>query len=125
MDVDQAPPPKQAPQELVPECEIYLRLLILHHLLTNPDTYPKAIQLAHETVEKIQALNRRSMDAIASKVWYAVERAYELGGELADARPYVAEFSMGDITHSNTASVCSLQPSVPRHCGTTMRLTHL
>ena len=27
------------------------------------------------------------MDPIAAKVWFAVERAYELGGELADARP--------------------------------------
>lgn len=91
MDIDQAAaqPSKTTPQEFAPECEVYLRLLILHHLLTNPSTYPKAIQLSHETVEKMQALNRRSMDPIAAKVWYAVERAYELGGELAEARPYV------------------------------------
>jgi 26S proteasome regulatory subunit N3 len=88
MDVDSAPAPaKPSAPEPVPEGEVYLRLLILHHLLASPSTYSKALDLAHETVEKMQALNRRSMDPIAAKVWFALERTYELGGELADARP--------------------------------------
>jgi 26S proteasome regulatory subunit N3 len=72
---------------VVPEAEMYLRLLILYHLLASEDTHEKALELANETVEKMQALNRRSMDAIAAKVWFAVDRAYELAGELSDARP--------------------------------------
>jgi 26S proteasome regulatory subunit N3 len=88
MDVDStSAPAKPAAPEPVPEGEVYLRLLILHYLHTSPSTYGKALDLAHETVEKMQALNRRSMDPIAAKVWFAVERSYELGGELADARP--------------------------------------
>ncbi|KAL0959967.1 hypothetical protein HGRIS_011630 [Hohenbuehelia grisea] len=90
MDVETTalPPTKASPiPEPVPEADIYLRLLILHHLLTKPETYSKAIDLAQETIHKMQALNRRSMDPIAAKIWFAVERAYELGGELADARP--------------------------------------
>ncbi|PIL25043.1 hypothetical protein GSI_12931 [Ganoderma sinense ZZ0214-1] len=88
MDIDAATiPSRQVPTEPVPEVEIYFYLLILHHLLASPTNHSKATKLAHETVEKIQALNRRSMDPIAAKVWYAVERTYELGGELADARP--------------------------------------
>ncbi|KAI0918573.1 hypothetical protein AcW1_009573 [Taiwanofungus camphoratus] len=88
MEVDPAPvSPKHSQPEPVPECEVYFRLLIIHHFLASPASYPAAMKLAHETVEKMQALNRRSMDPIAAKVWYAVERAYELGGELADARP--------------------------------------
>jgi len=86
MEVDSSAP-KPAPSELVPEVEMYIRLLILHHLLTSEDTHEKALDLANESVEKMQLLNRRSMDAIASKIWYAVDRAYELGGELSDARP--------------------------------------
>lgn len=86
MDVD-SQPSKQPQAEPVPEVEVYFRLLILHHLLTSPSTYPKALKLAHDTIEKMQALNRRSMDPIAAKVWYAVERVYELSGDLADARP--------------------------------------
>ncbi|TFK80395.1 diphenol oxidase-A2 [Polyporus arcularius HHB13444] len=88
MDIDPASTPSKQPQaEPIPEVDIYLRLLIIHYLLASSDTHAKATKLAHETVDKMQALNRRSMDPIAAKVWYAVERAYELGGELADARP--------------------------------------
>ena len=97
MDVDSTSAPtstttssKPQPLELVPESEIYLRLLIVNHLLASPSTHGKALELVQETVQKMQALNRRSMDPIAAKVWYAVERAYELAGELSDARPYVS-----------------------------------
>lgn len=85
MDVDSGPAGK--PTDPTPEAEVYLRLLIIHHLLTSPSTYPKALELAQKSVEQIQALNRRTMDPIAARIWFAVERAYELGGELSDARP--------------------------------------
>ncbi|KAI0741586.1 diphenol oxidase-A2 [Daedaleopsis nitida] len=75
MDIDVASTPStQSQSEPLPEVDIYFRLLILHHLLTLPANYPKATKLAHETVEKMQALNRRSMDRIAAKIWSAVER---------------------------------------------------
>lgn len=75
------------PTEHVPEVDIYLRLLILHHLTTSSTTYAQALKLAQETVQKMQTLNRRSMDPIAAKIWSAVERTYEVAGDLADARP--------------------------------------
>lgn len=95
MEVDSATAAAPAPKppagpEPVPEVDMYLRLLLMHHFEASPSTHTKAIDLAHQTVEKMQALNRRSMDPIAAKVWYALERAYELGSELADARPYVS-----------------------------------
>lgn len=71
-----------------PEVEMYLRLLILHHLLSSEQTHEQALDLANETAQKIQQLNRRTLDAIAGKIWYAVERAYDLVGELSDARRY-------------------------------------
>ncbi|KAF8637878.1 hypothetical protein AX17_002501 [Amanita inopinata Kibby_2008] len=74
-------------QEPSPESEVYLRLLIIYYLLSSPSTYRKALELSQLTVEKMQTLNRRSMDPIAAKVWYAVERAFEFGADLADARP--------------------------------------
>ncbi|TFK73475.1 diphenol oxidase-A2 [Pluteus cervinus] len=79
--------PKPPTVEPCPEGEVYLRLLILHQLLTNAANYTKAVDLSLETIEKMKVWNRRSMDPIAAKVWYAVERAYELSGKLADARP--------------------------------------
>jgi 26S proteasome regulatory subunit N3 len=88
MDVDPtSTTTKATTAEPVPEAEIYFRLLIIHHLNTSPTTYTQAKELSIETIEKMQALNRRSMDPIAAKVWYAVDRTYELNGELADARP--------------------------------------
>ncbi|KAJ7792424.1 proteasome regulatory subunit C-terminal-domain-containing protein [Mycena olivaceomarginata] len=71
-----APKPPAGP-EPVPEVDMYLRLLLMHHFEASPSTHTKAIDLAHQTVEKMQALNRRSMDPIAAKVWYALERAYD------------------------------------------------
>ena len=92
MEIDSFPlatpsPPRHTNVEPVPEVEVYLRLLINHLLLNDQSTYPKAMQIALETIQKMQSLNRRSMDPIAAKVWYAVERTYELAGDLAEARP--------------------------------------
>lgn len=72
--------------EPVPEVDIYLRLLLVHFLLSSGDV-PKARDLVHETVQKMQQLNRRSMDPIAAKIWFAVQQIYEAEGKLADARP--------------------------------------
>ena len=94
MDVDDVPSTKPPASEPVPEAQIYLQLLLIHYLLTKPETYPEAMTLAKETIAKMQALNRRSMDPIAAKVWYAVERTYELTGDLAEARPYVQSYSL-------------------------------
>ncbi|KAA1472060.1 hypothetical protein DENSPDRAFT_838215 [Dentipellis sp. KUC8613] len=103
MDVDSSTPPKTSPaSDPVPEVEIYLRLLVLHHLLTNQSHYGKALELAQETIQKIQSLNRRSMDPIAAKVWFAVERAYELGAELSDARPlFLAAQRTASLRHDD------------------------
>ncbi|KAK2464555.1 hypothetical protein APHAL10511_003413 [Amanita phalloides] len=89
MDIDTSAKPAftNTVQDPSPESEIYLRLLILYRLLSSPETYEKALELAQTTVQKIQTLNRRTMDPIAAKAWYAVERAFELGASLADARP--------------------------------------
>ncbi|KAH8101116.1 diphenol oxidase-A2 [Cristinia sonorae] len=107
MDIDPptnttTPAPKPVTQEPVPEAEVYLRLLIIHHFLTSPSTYQKAGELVHETVDKMQAWNRRSMDPVAAKVWYAVERAYELGDELANARPvFLAAQRTASLRHDD------------------------
>jgi 26S proteasome regulatory subunit N3 len=90
MDIDSSSTPtaaKPTPVELVPESEVYLRLLIVHQLLKEKTTQGKAKELADNTVEKIASLNRRSMDPIAARVWYALERAYEVNGVLSQARP--------------------------------------
>ncbi|KAI0688407.1 diphenol oxidase-A2 [Cytidiella melzeri] len=91
--------PKQDP---VPECEIYIRLLILHHLLASSSTHTQAFKLAGETVDKMQSLSRRTMDPLAAKIWFAVERTYELAGELAEARPlFLAAQRTASLRHDD------------------------
>ena len=87
MDVDAASSETIPTTEPVPEVEFYLRLLIIQHLLTSQSTYSQAMELVQQTVRKLQSLSRRSMDPIGAKIWFVVERAYELAGELSDARP--------------------------------------
>ena len=92
MEIDGTDAPtttKPAPvtTEPLPETEVYFRLLIVYHLLASPDTRKDVFKIAHETVDKIQAWNRRSMDALAARVWFALGRAYELAGELEEVRP--------------------------------------
>jgi 26S proteasome regulatory subunit N3 len=103
MDVDPSlTPAKTFLAEPSPEGETYLRLLIIHHLQKSSSTYRQSMDLAHETVEKMQAWNRRSMDPIAAKVWYVVERAYELVGELSDARPlFLAAQRTASLRHDD------------------------
>ncbi|KAF9018034.1 diphenol oxidase-A2 [Hymenopellis radicata] len=101
---DTAAPPAKPPSEPLPEVEIYFRLLLIHQLLKSSNKYPKALELVHQTVEKMQALNRRSMDPIAAKIWFAVERAYKLGGEIADARPlFLAAQRTASLRHDDEA----------------------
>lgn len=42
-----------------------------------------------ETAEMITSLNRRTMDAIAAKVYFYLARAYDLQGRLAELQPSV------------------------------------
>ncbi|PPQ72723.1 hypothetical protein CVT24_012557 [Panaeolus cyanescens] len=93
----------------IPEAEMYIRLLLIHFLLAEEDTQEKALELANETAEKMQALNRRSMDAIAAKIWFAVDRAYELAGEVADARPmFLAAQRTAALRHDDSAQAALL-----------------
>lgn len=87
MDVDSAPPKKVSrTYEKLPEAEIYLRLLIILHSLPNPSTQKFSIDLAHETITKIQNWNRRSMEPLAARVYIALARAYEVVPELEPAQ---------------------------------------
>jgi hypothetical protein len=113
MDVDGVPAAKPPTSDPVPEVQIYLQLLVIHHLLANSETYPKAIALVQETIVKMQALNRRSMDPIAAKVWYAVERTYELAGDPAEARPYVQLYDLLASRVDNLSDYSSLLKEQP------------
>lgn len=96
------------PVEPLPESEIYFRLLILYYLIDNISNFPRkrhgepekvklegnyeelharAVAFGQETVERIHSLNRRSLDPLSAKVWFALGRVYEIKGNLPDLRP--------------------------------------
>src|SRR4051812_9235509 len=91
MDIDVTTTSSSNVSKDLPEAEMYLRLLFIHYLLSTPSTESRqsALKLAKETVGKIQALNRRTMDPIGAKIWWAYGRAYEVveGVQLAALRP--------------------------------------
>lgn len=95
MEVDSTPavPPPLAPKtgapspaDPSPEGDVYLRLLIILHLMDSDDL-DKAQEVAQETTDKIQALNRRFLDAIAARVYFYFARIHELQDEVAAIRP--------------------------------------
>ena len=93
MDIDTISPissPQKTsafPSNPLPESEVYLRLLILHDVISSSSPKKTAFNLAHQTIEKIQRWNRRSMDPLAARIYFALGRAYELAGELEVIRP--------------------------------------
>ena len=107
MEVDPAPPASTnatskgasppAPSEPCPEGDVYLRLLVILRLL-DANALDKSRTLAHETVDKIKHLNRRSMDPIAAKVYFYLARLYELKGDLAELRPSVLPLALCAVT---------------------------
>jgi len=46
-----------------------------------------AIEIAHHTAEKIHNWNRRTLDPIASKVYFYLSRAHEIQGNVSEIRP--------------------------------------
>lgn len=87
MEVDAAASKSTPTSEPLPETEVYLRVLLIYYTMESPSTRSSTFKLAHETIEKIQAWNRRSMDPLAARVWFALGRIYERAGELSDIRP--------------------------------------
>jgi len=69
--------------------------------------------LANEIIAKVQALNCRSRDAIAPKVRYVVEMAYEPAGDLAGARPHVNPTVCNSFDGYVTTPHCSEVPFSP------------
>ncbi|WVQ82190.1 hypothetical protein IAT38_004318 [Cryptococcus sp. DSM 104549] len=80
------PPVDSATGDLLPEGIVYLRLLLILATLDAGRTV-EAGDFATETADLISAWNRRTMDQLASKVWFYIARAYEIQGRLAELHP--------------------------------------
>ena len=97
MDVDvSSGPPSSSPvktspltlSEPSPEVDTYFSLLFTLYLIDSKNI-DRAIEIAHHTAEKIHNWNRRTLDPMASKIYFYLSRAHEIQGNVSEIRPLV------------------------------------
>jgi 26S proteasome regulatory subunit N3 len=71
-----------------PEVDTYFCLLFILYLIDNK-SLGSAIEIAHQTAEKIHTWNRRTLDSLASKIYFYLSRAHEIQGDASEIRPSV------------------------------------
>lgn len=118
MEIDEPKQPERAaspasttvPTEILPEVDVYIRLLVLLGLIDVKEL-DKAFELASETTSYIQQLSRRSMDHLAAKLWFYYARTAELIGNGRDQeiRPILlAAHSTASLRHDEDSQATLL-----------------
>ncbi|CRG95091.1 26S proteasome regulatory subunit RPN3, putative [Plasmodium gallinaceum] len=69
----------------LPEIEVFFYIMILLYLL-DKKFYEEAMNLSTVIVNRINKLNRRSLDYINAKVYFYYSWVHELGGKLSEVR---------------------------------------
>ncbi|XP_073045809.1 probable 26S proteasome non-ATPase regulatory subunit 3 [Primulina eburnea] len=86
MEVDSATSANQAPaKHSLPEIEIYCYLLVLIFLL-DKKRYTEAKACSSASIARLKNLNRRTVDILASRLYFYYSLSYELTGDLAKIR---------------------------------------
>lgn len=86
MEVEAATPAKLAEGSVSIEVEIYFGYLVVLHL-HDQEEYILGSKLSTRLVDLIVAVNRRTLDELAAKIYFYHARFYELQGTLAQCRP--------------------------------------
>ncbi|KAJ0085972.1 hypothetical protein Patl1_09490 [Pistacia atlantica] len=86
MEVDTATSAAQTPGKyLLPELEIYCYLLVLLFLI-DQKKYDEAKACSSASIVRLKNLNRRTIDVLASRLYFYYSYSYELTGDLAQIR---------------------------------------
>ncbi|KAL0383920.1 UNVERIFIED_CONTAM: putative 26S proteasome non-ATPase regulatory subunit [Sesamum radiatum] len=86
MEVDTATSAVQAPaKHSLPELEIYCYLLVLIFLI-DQKRYSEAKACSSASIARLRNLNRRTVDVLASRLYFYYSLSYELTGDLAEIR---------------------------------------
>ncbi|XP_028784554.1 probable 26S proteasome non-ATPase regulatory subunit 3 [Neltuma alba] len=86
MEVDNATPTVQSSaKHLLPEMEMYCYLVILLFLI-DQKRYKEAKVCSSGSIARVKSLNRRTVDVIASRLYFYYSYIYELTGDLAEIR---------------------------------------
>ncbi|XP_075476816.1 putative 26S proteasome non-ATPase regulatory subunit 3 [Primulina tabacum] len=86
MEVDSATSSAQAPaKHSLPEIEIFCYLLVLIFLI-DQKRYSEAKACSSTSIARLKNLNRRTVDVLASRLYFYYSLSYELTGDLAEIR---------------------------------------
>ncbi|KAK2994788.1 hypothetical protein RJ640_021020 [Escallonia rubra] len=86
MEVDTATSAIQTPvKHPLPEVEMYCYLLVLIYLI-DQKKYSEAKACALASIARLKNLNRRTVDVLASRLFFYYSLSYELTGDLAEIR---------------------------------------
>ncbi|XWS25942.1 hypothetical protein CRYUN_Cryun27aG0110600 [Craigia yunnanensis] len=87
MEVDTATSAVRTPaKHLFPELEIYCYLLVLLFLIDQKKKYNEAKACSTASINRLKSLNRRTLDVLASRLYFYYSYSYELTGDLAEIR---------------------------------------
>lgn len=77
MEVDDQPAESKTHPDVLPEIDVYLHLLVQIYLL-DQKKYEQGAKFSTQLVQKVHSLNRRTLDSLASKIYFYYARFYEL-----------------------------------------------
>ncbi|KIV96358.1 hypothetical protein PV10_00239 [Exophiala mesophila] len=72
----EAPPPRTAPKEVLPEVDVYLSILVQVHLYDKKSINAGA-QFSSALVNHLRTLNRRTLDSLAARVYFYYSLFFE------------------------------------------------
>jgi 26S proteasome regulatory subunit N3 len=91
-----------------PEIFIYFSLLVMIYLLDIKE-YKEGLSLATTTVGNIKNLNRRTLDSLASYVYFYYARFHELTSVLRECRSNLLSLlRTATLRHDEDSQVCGL-----------------
>lgn len=70
---------------LLPEVSTYIGVLLLIHLI-DTESYEKAMKWSKQLLDRLAALNRRTLDGLQAKCYFYYARAHELAGQMDTIR---------------------------------------
>ncbi|KAK9164573.1 hypothetical protein Syun_005475 [Stephania yunnanensis] len=86
MEVDTASSVAQSPvKHSLPELEIYCYLLVLIFLI-DQKKFSEAKACSSASIARLRTLNRRTVDVLASRLYFYYSYSYEMTGDLAEIR---------------------------------------
>ncbi|CAN6554588.1 unnamed protein product [Malus baccata var. baccata] len=115
MDVDTATSATLVPaKHALPELEMYSYLLVLIFLI-DQKKYNEAKACASASIARIKNLNRRTIDVLASRLYFYYSLSYELTGDLAEIRGNLLNLHrIATLRHDELGQAEKLRSKAPR-----------